>query len=64
MPKQGTLTKADIINAVAEQNGFTQKKSYETMEIMLEIIKSSLECGKDVLIKIEHEQSISSGAHT
>ena len=50
MPKQGTLTKADIINAVAEQNGFTQKKSYETMEIMLEIIKSSLETGKDVLI--------------
>ncbi len=52
MPKQGTLTKTDIFNAVAEQNGFTQKKSYETMEIMLEIIKSSLECGKDVLIKI------------
>ena len=45
MPKQGTLTKADIINAVAEQTGFTQKKSYETIEIMLEIIKSSLESG-------------------
>ena len=50
MPKKGTLTKAHIINVVIEQNGFTQKKSYETMEIMLEIIKSSLESGKDVLI--------------
>ena len=50
MPKQGTLTKAHIVNAVAEQTGFTQKKSFETMEIMLEIIKSSLESGKDVLI--------------
>jgi hypothetical protein len=35
MPKQGTLTKAHIINAMAEQNGFTQKKSYETMEIQI-----------------------------
>ncbi len=50
MSKQGTLTKAHIINAVAEQTGFTQKKSFETMEIMLEIIKSSLVSGKDVLI--------------
>ena len=50
MPKQGTLTKAHIITAVAEQTGFTQKKSYETIEIMLEIIKSSLESGKDVMI--------------
>ena len=50
MPKQGTLTKAHIINAVAEQTSFTQKKSFETIEIMLEIIKSSLESGKDVLI--------------
>jgi len=50
MPKKGSLIKAHIVNSVAEKNGFTQKKSYETMEIMLEIIKSSLESGKDVLI--------------
>ncbi len=50
MPKKGTLTKAHIINAMIEQNGFTQKKSIETVEIMLELIKSNLESGEDVLI--------------
>ncbi len=50
MPLSGTLTKAKIIDAVAERNGFTRKKSIETVETMLEIIKSSLEFGEDVLI--------------
>ena len=50
MAKKGTLTKAHIINAVVEQNGFTQKKSFETVETMLEIIKSTLQSGEDVLI--------------
>ena len=50
MPKKGTLTKAHIINAVIEQIGFTQKKSFETVETVLEIIKSTLESGEDVLI--------------
>jgi len=50
MPKTGTLAKAHIINAVIEQNGFTQKKSLETVEILLELIKRSLESGEDVLI--------------
>lgn len=50
MPKKGTLTKARIIDAVTEQNGFPQKKSFETVEIMLEIIKSTLASGEDVLI--------------
>ena len=50
MPKKGTLTKARIIDAVIEQIGFSQKKSFETIEIMLEIIKSTLESGEDVLI--------------
>ena len=50
MSKKGTLTKAHIINAVIEQNGFTQKKSFETIEILLELIKQSLESGEDVLI--------------
>ena len=50
MPKKGTLTKAHIINAVIKQNGFTQKKSFETVETILEIIKSTLESGEDVLI--------------
>ena len=50
MPKKGTLTKAHIVNAVMEQNGFTQKKSFETVATMLEIIKSNLESGDDVMI--------------
>ena len=45
-----TLTKAHIIDAVAEKNGFTRKKSIETVEILLELIKRTLETGEDVLI--------------
>jgi integration host factor subunit alpha len=45
-----TLTKADIITAIAEQNGYTKNKSTETVEALLEIIKRSLEAGGDVLI--------------
>ena len=50
MPKPGTLTKAHIINAVIEQNGYIRKKSIETVETLLELIKRSLESGDDVLI--------------
>jgi len=45
-----TLTKADIVQAVAKQNGYTNKRSFEVVEILLDIIKSSLESGEDVLI--------------
>ena len=45
-----TLTKAHIIDAVAERNGFTRNNSIETVEILLELIKQSLESGDDVLI--------------
>jgi integration host factor subunit alpha len=44
------LTKAHLIEAIAEQNGFTRKKSTETVETLLEIIKSTLASGDDVLI--------------
>ena len=50
MPKPGTLTKARIVEAVVETNGYTQQKAFETVEIMLELIKRSLESGDDVLI--------------
>ena len=50
MPLSGTLTKAKIIDAVAESNGYTRKKSIETIETVLELIKRSLESGEDVLI--------------
>jgi len=50
MPKPFTLTKARIVDAVIEQNGFTRKKSIETVEILLAIIKTALESGEDVMI--------------
>ena len=50
MSKTGTLTKAQIIENIAEANGFTRIKSVETTEIMLELIKSTLASGEDVLV--------------
>ena len=50
MPKTGTLTKARIVEAVVDTNGYTQRKAFETVEIILELIKSTLENGEDVLI--------------
>ncbi len=44
-----TLTKADLVDAVAEKD-FTKKKSEDIVESLLEIIKDTLENGKDVLI--------------
>ena len=45
-----TLTKSHLTDAIAEQNGFSKKKSIETVETILEIIKSALVSGEDVLI--------------
>ena len=45
-----TLTKSEIIESITEQNGFIKKKSSETVETMLELIKSTLASGDDVLI--------------
>ena len=45
-----TLTKADIISTISEQNGFPKKKSTDMVETLLEIIKSKLESGEDVLV--------------
>ena len=45
-----TLTKADIVESIAEQNGLPKTKSSEIVETLLEIIKKSLESGEDVLI--------------
>jgi integration host factor subunit alpha len=50
MPLTGTLTKAKIVDAVTESNGYTRQKSIETVEILLELIKSALESGEDVMI--------------
>jgi integration host factor subunit alpha len=45
-----SITKAKIVDAVAEQNGYPKKQSVNTIETLLEIIKRSLESGEDVLI--------------
>jgi len=44
------LTKFHLINAIAQQNGFSKIKSSETVESILEIIKSTLASGEEVLI--------------
>ncbi len=44
------LTKSHLIEAIAKQNGFTKKKSSETIETILEIIKSTLASNQDVMI--------------
>ncbi|MBU0987639.1 MAG: integration host factor subunit alpha [Proteobacteria bacterium] len=45
-----TLTKAQLIDAIAEANGFSRQKASETVETLLELIKSTLESGEDVMI--------------
>lgn len=45
-----TLTKAHIMEAVADQIGYPKNRSSEIVEILLELIKSSLASGDDVLI--------------
>ena len=40
MPKSDTLSKAYIIDAVAETNGYTRNKSFEIVEILLELVKA------------------------
>ena len=63
MQKTGTFTKAHIIDALMEQNGFIRKKSVETIEILLEFTKLFLESDDDVLIpditfNLSHLQSV------
>ena len=45
-----TKTKADIIEAIQKENGYSRKQSFEAIEILMEIIKQSFECGEDVMI--------------
>jgi integration host factor subunit alpha len=44
------LTKAHIVKAIAEQIGFPKNHSSEIVETLLELIKSSLGSGEDLLI--------------
>jgi integration host factor subunit alpha len=45
-----TLTKTQLVESIAEQNGFPKNQSSKIVVILLEIIKFSLESGDDVLI--------------
>ena len=45
-----SLTKTDIVSKLTNHLGFTKKQATETVETLLEIIKSKLESGEDVLI--------------
>ena len=52
MPLSDTLSKARIIDAVAETKGFSRIKSHETSGILLELIKRSLEPGDNVDLRL------------
>ena len=45
-----TLTKANIVDAVAEQIGYPKNQSTKMIETLLEIIKRTVESGEDVLV--------------
>lgn len=45
-----TLTKAQIVDAIQKQIGFTRNRSSDLVETLLEIIKRSLESGEDVMV--------------
>ncbi len=45
-----TLTKADIVESIKDQFGFSRRQSVETVETLLEIIKKTLVSGEDILI--------------
>jgi len=45
-----TLTKEDLVKVLVMENVFQKKRSLEVVETLLEIIKSKLESGEDVMI--------------
>ena len=45
-----TLTKKGIVDHIQNELGYQRYKSVEVTETLLEIIKSSLESGEDVLV--------------
>jgi integration host factor subunit alpha len=45
-----TTTKSDLIQAVADANGFPRNKSAELIETLIDLIRAKLASGEDVLI--------------
>jgi len=46
----GTLNKLDIASIIKKENGYTLKESADIVETLLEVLKSTLASGEDVLI--------------
>ena len=44
------MTKADIINTVSEQCGFSKKESSDLVECVFSLVKNCLETGEDLKI--------------
>ena len=44
------VTKADIVQSIMDQIGFTKNRSSEVIETFLEVIKRTLASGEDVLV--------------
>lgn len=45
-----TLTKADIVEAIQKENGYSLKDSTHMVEVLMNIIRDTLESGEEVLI--------------
>jgi integration host factor subunit alpha len=45
-----TLTKENLVTAIAEANGYPRNRAVELVETLIELIKSRLVSGDDVLI--------------
>ncbi len=45
-----TLTKAQIVDRIGDEIGFTRSESFEIVETLMALIKGTLESGEDVLI--------------
>jgi integration host factor subunit alpha len=45
-----TLTKSSIVDAIHDELGFPKNRSAELLEILLELVKRTLEKSEDVLI--------------
>jgi len=46
----GTLTKANIIDSIQRENGYSRKRAIELVEALLEQIKTTLASGEDVMV--------------
>ena len=45
-----TLTKAQIVDQIREEIGLTRNETIEIVETLMELMKSTLESGEDVLV--------------